>query len=207
MQITRKEILDILRREGEATVDLLARQLALTSTCVRQHLSVLERDQLIKCREVRQKLGRPQFVYTLTASADDLFPKSYHLLTTWLLDELKAVDGSKKALQVMQGMAVRWAETIAPQVAGQTIQEKVAGLVSLLRKEGHLVEWEQSDEGLFIHEYDCRFQRVAQAHPEVCVLECTMLTRVLGTPVQALECLMDGKGRCTYCVATCRQSS
>ncbi|MDO8691432.1 MAG: winged helix-turn-helix transcriptional regulator [Dehalococcoidia bacterium] len=207
MQATRKEILDILRKQGKSTVDLLARQLSLTSTCVRQHLTVLERENLIDGHEVRRKLGRPQFVYSLTSNADDLFPKSYHLLTTWLLDELKAMDGGGKATLLLQGMARRWAETLAPQVTGQTLEEKVSGLVSLLKAEGHLVEWEKAENGLFIYEYDCRFQRVAQAHPEVCSLESTMLSQVLGTTVQALECLMDGQGRCAYGISASPQRS
>lgn len=198
MQATRKEILDILRKEGHGTVDSLARQLSLTSTCVRQHLTVLEREQLITGQQERRKLGRPQFVYTLTESADDLFPKSYHLLTTWLLDEIKAVDGGNKTKQLLDRMARRWAETLAPQVSGHTVEEKVKGLVALLRAEGHLVEWEKAENGVFIYEYDCRFQRVAQSHPEICSLESTMLTQILGTPVNCTECLMDGQGRCAY---------
>ncbi len=198
MQATRKEILDILRKEGRATVDSLARRLSLTSTCVRQHLAVLEREQLITGQQERRKLGRPQFVYTLTASADDLFPKSYHLLTTWLLDEIEAVDGGSKTKQLLDRMAQRWAETLAPQVSGHTIEEKVKGLVALLKAEGHLVEWEKSEDDVFIYEYDCRFQRVAQTHPEICALESSMLAQVLGTPVKSLECIMDGQGRCAY---------
>lgn len=198
MQATRKEILGFLRKEGQATVDGLARHLSLTATCVRQHLGVLERDQLVAYREVRRKLGRPQFVYTVTPLADDLFPKSYHLLTTWLLDELKSTDGGRKARSLIKGMARRWAESLSPQLSGRTVTEKVESLVALLKAEGHLVEWEQVEDNLFIYEYDCRFHRVAQAHSEVCSLESTMLSHVLGAPVTPLECIMNGQYRCAY---------
>lgn len=191
-----------MRKEGQATVDSLARQLSLTSTCVRQHLAVLEREQLITVHEERRRLGRPQFVYTLTESADDLFPKSYHLLTTWLLDELKAEEGDGRAIQLLNGMARRWAESLSPMMTGQTLEEKVAVLVSLLKSGGHLVEWEKEGDRVMIYEYDCRFQRVAQAHPEICALESTMLTQVLGTTVEPLECLMGGHGRCAYGIST-----
>lgn len=205
MQATRREILDILRKEGQGTVDQLSRRLALTSTCVRQHLSVLERERLVACQEVRRKLGRPQFVYSLTQSADDLFPKSYHLLTTWLMDELKAVDGDQKAHLLLEGIARRWANSLSLRISGQTLEERVEGLVALLREDGHLVEWEKAEDGLFIYEYDCRFQRVAQAHPEVCSLESSMLTQVLGTTVEPLECLMKGQGRCAYGISAGQQ--
>ena len=206
MQITRKEILEILRKDGQATVDQLSQQLELTSTCVRQHLGVLEREQLVACREVRRKLGRPKFVYALTQSADDLFPKSYHLLTTWLLDELKARDGSQKALGLLEGISQRWADSLSSQIGGKNLEEKVARLVGVLRQEGHLVEWEKGEEGLFIYEYDCRFQRVAQVHPEVCSVESRMLTQVLGAPVKSLECMLDGRGRCAYGISAGQQT-
>lgn len=205
MQATRKGILDILRKGGQASVDQLARQLELTSTCVRQHLSVLERDQLVACREIRHKLGRPKFVYALTQYADDLFPKSYHLLTTWLLDELKARDGDQKTLSLLEGMARRWADSVASQVGGRTLEEKVERLVSILKQEGHLVEWERREDNLFIYEYDCRFHRVAQVHPEVCSLETGMLARVLGARVESLECMLDGQGRCAYGISAGRE--
>lgn len=198
MQVTRKEILEIIRREGQATVDLLARRLSLTSTCVRQHLSILERAQLVSAREERRKMGRPQFVYTLTETADDLFPKSYHLLTTWMLDELKALDGGDRAREVLAGTARRWAETVSPRVSGETIEQRVEDLVSLLKADGHLVEWEKQGDRMLLYEYDCRFQRVAQAHPEICLLESSMLSEVLGAPVEALECLIGGQSRCAY---------
>ena len=198
MQVTRKEILDVLRKEGQATVERLARHLALTSNCVRQHLSVLEKEQLVTSSEVRRKLGRPQFVYCLTQSADDLFPKSYHLLTTWLLDELKAMYGENKTRLLLEGMARRWADSVSSHVAGKTLEERVEGLVGLLKRDGHLVEWEKGEDGIFIYEYDCRFHRVAQVHPEVCSLESRMLTQVLGVPVESLECMLDGRGRCAY---------
>lgn len=205
MQATRKEILDILRREGQATVDNLSRRLALTSTCVRQHLSVLERERLVVFQEVRRKLGRPQYVYALTPFADDLFPKSYHLLTTWLLDELKAVEGEQKAGLLLEGMARRWASSLSSRLGGQTLEERVGELVALLQEEGHLVEWEKGEGGFLIHEYDCRFHRVAQVHPEVCSLESSMLAQVLGTAVEPLECLLRGQGRCTYGIPAAHQ--
>lgn len=202
MQTTRKEILDILKKDGEATVDQLAQQVALTSTCVRQHLGVLEKEQLVACREVRRKLGRPNFVYALTQSADDLFPKSYDLLTTWLLDEIKSKDGQQKALAILEGMGQRWADSVSSQVGGNTLEEKVEGLVGFLKREGHLAEWEKVEDGFYIHEYDCRFQRVAQVHPEICSLEIRMLAQVLGTSVESLECMIDGQGRCSYGVSS-----
>ena len=53
MQATRQQILDYLRREGRVTVKELDRLLGLTSTGIRQHLTVLERDGLVEAFEER----------------------------------------------------------------------------------------------------------------------------------------------------------
>ncbi|HEY8490926.1 MAG TPA: winged helix-turn-helix transcriptional regulator, partial [Dehalococcoidia bacterium] len=62
MQATREAILRYLRREGRATVKELGRTLGLTSTGIRQHLTVLERDGLVESREERGRVGRPALV-------------------------------------------------------------------------------------------------------------------------------------------------
>ncbi|HEY5640138.1 MAG TPA: helix-turn-helix domain-containing protein, partial [Dehalococcoidia bacterium] len=80
MQTTRQQILDYLRRHGRGTVKELGQLLGLTSTGIRQHLTVLERDNLVEAREERGRVGRPTLVYSITETADDLFPKAYDQL-------------------------------------------------------------------------------------------------------------------------------
>ncbi len=65
MQTTRQQILEYLQRHGRATVKELGQVLRLTSTGIRQHLTVLERDGLVVAREERGRVGRPTLVYTL----------------------------------------------------------------------------------------------------------------------------------------------
>ncbi len=47
LQPTRRQILDHLRLHSQATVKDLGQLLGLTSTGIRQHLTVLERDGLV----------------------------------------------------------------------------------------------------------------------------------------------------------------
>src|SRR5574341_863832 len=52
MQSTRQQILEYMQRHGRATVKELGTLLGLTSTGIRQHLTVLERDVLVEIRAV-----------------------------------------------------------------------------------------------------------------------------------------------------------
>ena len=92
MQSTRLRILEYLQRNGTATVKELGQLLGLTSTGIRQHLTVLERDGLVAVREERGRVGRPNLVYSLTDEADAVFPKTYDVLASVLLEEIRATD-------------------------------------------------------------------------------------------------------------------
>ena len=93
MQATRQQILDFIRRHRRATVRNLDTFLHLTSTGVRQHLTVLEREGLITAHEERGRVGRPALVYELSPKGDALYPKSYDQLANALLDEVRALTG------------------------------------------------------------------------------------------------------------------
>src|SRR6059036_2143618 len=109
MQSTRQQILEYLQRHGRGTVKELGELLGLTSTGIRQHLTVLERDGLVTAREERGHVGRPTLVYSLSEKADALFPKSYDVLAGLLLQEIRASSGNEKLHQLLQRVAQRLA--------------------------------------------------------------------------------------------------
>src|SRR3990172_9549355 len=126
MQATRQEILDYLRRNGEATVRELGELLGLTSTGIRQHLTVLERDGLIAVRETRGRVGRPALVYSLTPKGDALFPKRYDDLTILLLDEVRGMAGSQGLQTLLMRVAARSAAPYQPRLEGRTLEERAS---------------------------------------------------------------------------------
>src|SRR4030042_4454230 len=110
MQTTRQEILQHLQRNGRATVKELGQLLGLTSTGIRQPLTVLERDGLVFAREERGGVGRPTLVYSLTDKAETLFPRSYDELANNLLEEIRASEGRERMYQILHRVAERMAD-------------------------------------------------------------------------------------------------
>lgn len=110
MQATRRQILEHLRKHGQATVKDLGSVLGLTSTGIRQHLTVLERDGLVHAREERGHVGRPALVYSLSEAGESLYPKMYDELANAVLEEAHAAAGSEKFQSVLRRVAVRFAE-------------------------------------------------------------------------------------------------
>lgn len=207
MQETRWAILQHLKRQGSGTVEALYQALHLAPMTVRQHLAVLERDSLIAARTVRKGPGRPAYSYTLTPSAEELFPKSYDKLAVRLIqevtmlqgDEIKPLSGREKVALVFRKMADRMAEEYSEGVQGETLEERTGKLVDLLQlQEGTLSEWTPTENGVEIVDYNCPFQKIAAVEPELCSWHEHFLAGVLNAEVHMEQCISQGHPCCRF---------
>ena len=89
---TRLNVLSILQRQGSITVDQLAQVTGLASATIRRHLDILQRDNLVAFRQVRKKLGRPEYSYFLTEDGQESGYRDYRKLLTLLMSEIKRLD-------------------------------------------------------------------------------------------------------------------
>ncbi|MBI4302415.1 MAG: winged helix-turn-helix transcriptional regulator [Chloroflexi bacterium] len=201
MQATRKEILELLKKKSKATVKELSIALGLTPTGVRQHLVVLERDALVATTEVRGQVGRPYFVYALTEEAEDLFPKAYDLLADWLLDEIKAWDGTEKLALYLDRLAEHLAQPYLTQMDGKSLPQRVKAVASIFAERGDLADWEEKDGHYLFKRYACIYHRLAQHHRELCSLDLGLLHRLLGVPVVLESTLWDTNSFCAFLIA------
>jgi predicted ArsR family transcriptional regulator len=198
MQTTRQQILEYLQRHGRATVKELGQLLRLTSTGIRQHLTVLERDGLVLAREERGRVGRPTLVYTLTEKAEALFPKSYDELATALLEEIRASEGSERLYQLLQRVAQRMAESFWERVQGKSLAQRVKETALILQEQGCLVDWEQRDGEFFLHEFTCPFSKVAKQDSSVCTLHLELVRLLTAADTRLVRSLLRSERACTY---------
>ncbi|MCX6021396.1 MAG: winged helix-turn-helix transcriptional regulator, partial [Chloroflexi bacterium] len=140
MQSTRWEILQLLQRRGKITVRELSTELRLTSTGVRQHLTLLQRDSLVSCAEERGAVGRPHYLFSLTEAGQALFPRNYDLLADWLLDELRESEGEEKLTLLLRKMGAKLAEPHMVRVEGKPQAERVQEVLKLLQSMGVMAE-------------------------------------------------------------------
>jgi len=99
---TREKILEIIKKTGKATVKNLTEELSITPMAIRGHLSKLEKEDLIQTDQIRQKLGRPLQVFSLTEKGDSLFPKQYGQFAVDLLTDLQDIDQGKTLEKMIQ---------------------------------------------------------------------------------------------------------
>jgi predicted ArsR family transcriptional regulator len=198
MQTTRQQILEYLQRHGRATVKELGQLLRLTSTGIRQHLTVLERDGLVLAREERGRVGRPTLVYTLTEKAEALFPSSYDELAIALLEEIRASEGSERLYQLLHRVAQRMAESFWERVQGKSLAQRVKETALILQEQGCLVDWEQRDGEFFLHEFTCPFSKVAKQDSSVCTLHLELVRLLTGADTRLVRSLLRSERACTY---------
>jgi predicted ArsR family transcriptional regulator len=189
---TRGQIITLLRRSSRS-VDELAQALDLTHTAVRAHLAALERDGLVQQRSERRGSGKPSSVYDLTPAAEYLFPKSYGQLLDVLAAHLPADKVETLLREVGRRMAAQW------KIPPGELRVRLEAVVEVLNELGGLMEPETEGETLGIRGYRCPFAAVAPEHPEVCHLAETLLTELVGVPVQE-HCTRTGPVPCRFVV-------
>jgi len=173
--------------------------LGLATITVRHHLAILEKDHLIVSFAERGGVGRPRHVYRLTAQAEDLFPKKYHLLAERLLAELKLLTDQKQLRDSLEHIARDMATSYqVERLTEGSVLERLEALAQLLAEEGFLVQWEQLGDEYILKEYSCPYYYVSQRHPEVCQLDLHLIKSILDTEVERQSCMVRGGEACTY---------
>ncbi len=198
VQKTRRQILDLLKLRGKATLDDLAKEIGLSPVTIRSHLSVLERDDLITSEEVRGKVGRPHFVYSLAEGAEEEFPRAYHEVARRFMEGFRSVASPEQMAALIELVADRWATEKAGRLNGKGLESRIAEVARIRSEEGAMAEWEKCDGGYRLRQHHCPASRIAGLSAEVCLVELKYLERLLGVPVEREGSGRHGEGKCSY---------
>ena len=197
---TRRQILELLKRKGDMTAGQLAREIGITSMGVRQHLSGLERDDLVETRIVRQDRGRPAHYFGLTDEAERLFPVRYGQLAVELLEQIAETDGPEKVDGLFGLRTERLEAAYKLQMAGQPFAEQVRVLAEIRDREGYMAESHADDDEYILVEHHCPIYEIARRFPRVCQYEQELFERTLDAGVRRDEHKILGDDRCRYLV-------
>jgi iron-sulfur cluster biosynthesis transcriptional regulator SufR len=202
MQETRRKILQLLKFKGEMTADQLGQALKITSMGVRRHLTTLERDGLIQYRTMQRGMGRPSYLYALTAQGDELFPRTYEQLANSLLETVKVIEGESGVEQLFAKRTDLLAAQYRARIADKDLKERVAELSQIRTEEGYMADWEMLDEDAFLlREHNCAICQVAKRSVAACSHELELFRRVLdGAEVLRKSHIVRGDRTCTYLI-------
>lgn len=204
MQQTRRSILDILRRRGQATVDDIVEDLrqqrsdAITSVTVRHHLNILQDEGLVATQEMRRRStpGRPQHVYALTDKAQTYFPNNYQRLAQGLLHELEKHVPPEGVNVILEGVAQQMA--VDASISDAPLPERLTMAVEYLSNHGYEAVWEHTEAGYMLHTSNCPYHRVANGSEALCEMDMRLIASLLGVVPRRLARLSAGGESCSY---------
>ncbi len=187
MQSVRRRITEILKENGSATVAELAFELRMAQVSVRHHLDILVGEDLVELSGVRRRdgAGRPSQVYALTPNALALFPQRNAQLAASVLTELKAVLPPEEVAHILLRVAERTADEAPKPMENQTLEERLDQVADFLTQKGYSARWENCDGHFELHACNCPYSGVAEEHPELCMMDHAMITRLLPEAVRA----------------------
>lgn len=200
MKSTKDKILQTLLRKPKITINEIAQAVGINAISVRHHLSNLEKEGLISADEERHGVGRPRLMYSLTEDGMERFPTKYFRLTTRLLAQMKESMPAPAVAKLFSQVAEEMANDYSEQMEGLSMEERLDFVKAMLAQEGFTVEWEKKGKEYQIHEISCPYYQIGIAHPEVCTVDQTLISKMLALPVNKVQCILSGAAHCTYVV-------
>ena len=197
---TRLEVLELLRRKGRSSAEIIAGELGVTPNAVRQHLTNLERDGLVVSQPERSGRGRPSLLFALTERADSVFPKRYGQLATMVLQEVQDMGGPEALDEVFARVAARHAAAIEHDLDGLSFEDKMRRVVAWIGRAGTLAEQSETTEGIKITIHNCPFRNTALKFPQVCSITPQLISRLTGAAVSQAESIHRHDPYCSFVV-------
>jgi predicted ArsR family transcriptional regulator len=128
------------------------------------------------------------------------FPTKYLRLTTRLLSQMKESMPAPVVAKLFNQIAEGLADEYSSQIKGMSMEERLDFVKTMLAQEGFTVEWEKKGSDYEIHEISCPYYQIGVAHPEVCTVDQTLISKMLALPANKVQCILDGGAQCTYVV-------
>jgi predicted ArsR family transcriptional regulator len=202
-QTTRGKIVTALRRRHSASAVDLADEFGLSSNAVRQQLLTLERDGYVVERSVRRGPTKPTLEYSLTATAETLFPQRYDKMLNAVLREVKTAFGQDAFEHVLGKLGDRAATKFREKMSASDTKGRVYELASLLRQNGVEADViETGSDTIELREHNCPYALTVAEHPEVCSIIHHVLHDDVSSDVRQIESIATGGDACRFEIAS-----
>jgi len=199
MQGTRDRILAYIVEHRGARAETLAEVFDISPAAVRRHLDNLRADGLVEARAVKQATGRPYYAFFPTEKAFGTIPPAYADLMARMLRGLEQRPDvvAEVLANVAESLASRHRDQIPD---GAAVEEIVARVTEVLRREGILEEWRLEPDGIHLVNTSCPYHAAAQISDLPCEADRKAIELLLGRDVEQLNRIVDGAPCCEYLV-------
>lgn len=181
----------------------MAKHLGVTAMAVRQHLAVLEGEELVDFTDERRKVGRPARLWRLTSDAYDRFPDFHAELAVGMLEAIQNAFGEQGLERLTKERTRQQVASYRARMPGSDVplEERVAILARIRREEGYMAESRRRrDATLELVQNHCSIAKAARRCPKLCGGELSLFRAVLGddVSVERVEHILSGDRCCSY---------
>ena len=202
MHSTKSDILALLKRNDGGTVDELATSLSLAPMTVRQHLTALERDALVRSEEVRRATGRPHYRFRLTVDGHRRTLDGHDRMLALLVEQVGLLEPEhivgavpiERRIRLFQAGATALADRHRAEVLAIEDDARFDRIVAILQSHGGFPEYHATDDGYEIRDFGCVFRATVGATGP-CAWHETFLSALLSVPIRTA----DGPSDCAVC--------
>jgi predicted ArsR family transcriptional regulator len=189
----------LLDHKGGLTVDDLSERLQITRNAVRQHLAVLERDDLVQRGDTKPSGGRPEQLYLLSDRGAELFPRRYSWFSELLIEALAADIGHEATAAKLERMGREVGEKLsAASTAATDPASRTAAMAKIMQDLGYAARVAAPRAEHTIEASNCVFHHLAAKFPEVCRFDLGLIGAFVGATVDHQECMVRGGHACRF---------
>jgi len=204
-QSSQDRILHQIKSLGPQTAKALSGQLGMTTMGARQHLAVLEQQDLVSQTESeKQKRGRPVRRWQLTQRAQERFPDIHAQIVTDLITSVLDTFGQAGLDRLIDKRAEALKKVYEDGLKScSSLEEKVAVLSDIRNKAGYMSEYSRAEDGsLILVENHCPINSAAQSSNGFCRTELELFQTLLSEDarVERTDHIMEGERRCAYSI-------
>lgn len=172
---TRKGVLAILLRLGEATAGDIATRLEISVQVTRRHLRTLEEEGLVEGCSSADGPGRPSNRWHLTAAGQAQFADGSEGFALNLLESLSHTLPTEALQTLLERQAEDQAQQYRERLGDGPLEQRLERLVELRKAEGYVAECDREGDAWVIREFHCSVMRIAEQFPCVCDQELQLI--------------------------------
>ena len=196
---TRSGIISCLKSRGRLTAEELASAIGVSRVCIRRHLELLSRDELIAFDVEKHDRGRPSHVYYLTQKSKALFPSGYTSFAQGVLKQVERQFGRGAVCSIIAGYAEEAKKSFRSEMGHQSGEAMMVHFVALLNRNGYEASLGAPEPEVYVVEQrNCPMFALAVDYEQICAEELRAYRDILGVEV-VRECrIADGNSSCIY---------
>jgi len=191
----------LLNKRSGLTIDAIANALRISRTAILQHFSGLQRGGCVQEGSLDKTAGRPVRSYVITEKGIKHFPKQYAWFSEIVLNRLKQQMGSEDFRGFMGQLGKDVGQGLLEKVAGKSKEARMEELVKIMQGLGYEAEALPPNEHnqLQLQARNCVYHDLAQKHEEVCEFDLALMSTLLDSEIEHLECLAKSGEVCHFC--------